>query len=149
MWKLFNVHWSVCGNSYFPGNFLEILGWGVAEVSVTSVYPWNFWFLCLIIVQNDHNNILMYDMLTVHGLTKKYFWNTVEDLNIWKRQNMELCKKINATFMEQKNPRVILILEQNLTLWHIFGNISLDNWPIFILIFLAYSWEQALQLRYL
>ncbi len=69
--------------------FLEISwkSWGeglqkLYEVSITSVNPWNLWFLCLIIMQNNHTNILMNNMLTVHGLPKKYFWNTVQDSNI-------------------------------------------------------------------
>ena len=65
-----------------------------------------------------------------------------------KHQNMESCKTNYARFIEPKLPRVILMLEWNLTLWHIFGNISINYWPICIPIFLACSWEQALQLRH-
>ncbi len=36
------------------------------------------------------------------------------------------------------------MLNMFLTLIYIFQNISLNNWQIFVPIFLAYSWEQAL-----
>ena len=54
-------------------------------------------------MENDHTNILMYDMLIVHALPQKYFWNTIQDANPWKTEKNGILQKFYTGFIEQKN----------------------------------------------
>ena len=56
-------------------------------------------------MENDHTNILMYDMLRVHGLSQKYFKNTTQDANVWKMSKYGILQKNYATFIERKNSK--------------------------------------------
>ncbi len=56
-------------------------------------------------MENDHSNILMYDMLIVHGLSQKYFWNTVQDENFWKMSKCGILQKNYTRFIAHKNSK--------------------------------------------
>ncbi len=56
-------------------------------------------------MENDHINILMYDILLVHGLPQKYFLNTVQDANLWKTSKCGILQKNYTRFIEQKKSK--------------------------------------------
>ena len=53
----------------------------MVEVGVVTDHLCALWLLCMIMMENDHSNNLMYDTVIVHGPSRKYFWNTIQDAN--------------------------------------------------------------------
>ena len=138
MWK-FLFSWK------FPGN-LKGMGCGI---------KYNHWSsLFFVVIMPDYDGERSYQYFDVWYVdspwsSSKIFLKyhtgckSLKKIKIWN-----FAKILYRVHKTKKVPRVILMPDQNLSLWHILRNISLNNWPIFIPIFLVYSWEQALQLRY-
>ena len=90
--------WKCLFSRKFPGNLR-----GVAEVGITTVNLCVLWLPCLIIIENDHAKILMYDTLTFHGLPKKIFLKYHTDHKSLKNLKIWYFAQIYTRFIEHQN----------------------------------------------